>query len=42
VIYREGEVKNEDGSTRKAFLLRLSYVANPQAPDIYRLEPGTF
>lgn len=42
VIYREGEVKNEDGSTRKVFLLRLSYVADPQAPDIYRLEPGTF
>jgi hypothetical protein len=42
VIYREGETKNEDGSTRKAFLLRLSYVADPQEPDIYKLEPGSF
>lgn len=42
VIYREGDAPNDDGSTRKVFLLRLSYVSNPQEPDIYKLEPGSF
>jgi hypothetical protein len=42
VVYREAEVKKEDGTTATAFLLRLSYVEKPSDPDIYRLEPGTF
>lgn len=42
VITRQGAANAEDGSTRTVFLLRLSYVANPQAPDVYTLEPGSF
>ncbi|HXV24702.1 MAG TPA: hypothetical protein VED46_10630 [Alphaproteobacteria bacterium] len=37
------QVPGKEGDEPKsAFSLRLSYIANPQAPDIFQLKPGAF